>query len=162
MTEKFVILVSSCLLGIRAKYNGGDNTVRQLVDLCKSGLIVPACPEQLGGLPTPRSPAEIRGGSGADVLAGRARVFTDQGADVTGAFIDGAREVLKLCQILGIKAAVLKERSPSCGCNWIYDGTFNGILVKGRGVTAAILVSGGITVFSEEELTDELVRALFG
>lgn len=157
-----MILVSSCLLGIKAKYDGGKNSVARLIDLCPSGLVVPACPEQLGGSPTPRPPAEIKGGSGADVLTGLARVYTNQGNDLTGLFIEGAREVLQLCRRFQVRAAILKERSPSCGCNLIYDGTFQGVRVKGQGVTAALLTSEGISVCSEEELTDELLYTLFG
>lgn len=157
-----MILVSACLLGIKAKYDGSKNSVDRLIALCPSGLIVPACPEQLGGSPTPRPPAEIKGGSGADVLAGLSRVYTNEGEDVTALFIEGAREVLDLCRRFRVKAAILKERSPSCGCNLIYDGTFQGVRINGQGVTAALLASGGIPVYSEEELTDELISTLFG
>ncbi|MDA8097540.1 MAG: DUF523 domain-containing protein [Clostridia bacterium] len=156
-----MILVSSCLLGIRSKYDGSINAVDRLIESCKSGLIIPVCPEQLGGSPTPRPPAEIRGGTGVDVLAGRVRVFTSQGDDLTELFIDGAREVLKICRLFGVQAAILKERSPSCGVNVIYEGSFQGIRVKGRGVTAALLASEGIPVYSEEDLTTELITALF-
>ncbi|WP_018086206.1 DUF523 domain-containing protein [Desulfurispora thermophila] len=156
-----MLLVNSCLLGLRAKYNGGDNTVPALVELCRRGLILPACPEQLGGLPTPRPAAEIRGGSGADVLNGRARVVNCQGEDVTGQFIQGAREVLKICHLFGIRAAILKERSPSCGGRFIHDGTFQDRVIPGRGVTAALLQSEGIRVFSEEQLSDELLQKLW-
>ncbi|MFZ5631393.1 MAG: DUF523 domain-containing protein [Bacillota bacterium] len=157
-----MILVSSCLLGITAKYDGGKNSVPALIDLCSTGLIVPACPEQLGGSPTPRPPAEIRGGTGEDVLKGRARVYTSRGDDITGLFIKGAREVLNICRMFRVKEAILKERSPSCGCNLIYNGTFQGVRIKGRGVTAALLASEGIPVYSEEELTGALLNTLFG
>ena len=157
-----MILVSSCLLGIRSKYDGGDNSVPRLIDLCRSGLIIPACPEQLGGSPTPRPPAEIRGGDGADVLAGRARVYDPGGEDATNLFLVGAREILRICQLFKVRAAVLKERSPSCGCNLIYDGTFQGVRVKGQGVTAALLSARGIPVYSEEELNEELLKELLG
>lgn len=156
-----MILVSSCLLGLKARYNGGDNTVPALVELCRSGLVVPACPEQLGGSPTPRPPAEIRGGTGLDVIRGRAGVFTDRGEDVTAIFIEGAENVLKICRLFPVRAAVLKERSPSCGCNLIYDGTFQRVRVKGRGVTAALLAEEGIPVYSEEELDSDLISKLF-
>lgn len=156
-----MILVSSCLLGIRAKYNGGVNTVPKLVELCSTGMIVPACPEQLGGSPTPRPPAEIKGGTGKDVLNGRARVYTNRGEDLTDLFIEGAGEVLKICRLCGVKAAILKERSPSCGRNLVYDGTFQGVRIPGTGVTAALLAAEGIPVYSEEDLTDQLLEALF-
>jgi len=157
-----MILVSSCLLGIKSKYDGSKNPITKLMDLCPWGLIVPACPEQLGGSPTPRPAAEIKGGTGADVFTGKARVYTSQGDDITGLFIEGAREVLQLCKRFQVKAAILKERSPSCGCNLIYDGTFQGIRIKGQGVTTSLLSSEGIPVYSEEELTDELLYTLFG
>lgn len=155
-----MLLVSSCLLGLRAKYNGGDNTVPALVELCRRGLVVPACPEQLGGLPTPRPAAEIRGGEGCDVLGGRARVFNRLEEDVTEQFIQGAREVLKICRLFSIRAAILKERSPSCGGRLIHDGTFQGRVIPGRGVTAALLHSAGIPVYSEEQLSKELLHTL--
>lgn len=156
-----MILVSSCLLGIKAKYTGGDNLVKDLLDLCSKGMIVPACPEQLGGLPTPRLPAEIMGGTGIDVLQGRAKVYDHQANDLTELFMAGAREVLRICQLFNIKTAILKERSPSCGCNMIYDGSFQSIRIKGSGVTAALLVAAGIAVYSEEELTAEILRECF-
>lgn len=157
-----MILVSSCLLGITAKYDGGNNSVPSLIDLCSTGLIVPVCPEQLGGSPTPRPPAEIRGGTGEDVLKGRARVYTSGGEDITGLFIKGAREVLNICLMFRVKEAILKERSPSCGCSLIYDGTFQSVRIKGQGVTAALLSMEGICVYSEEQLTGELIDTLFG
>ncbi|RYD05193.1 hypothetical protein N752_10375 [Desulforamulus aquiferis] len=126
------------------------------------GKVVPICPEQLGGSPTPRPPAEIKGGTGLDVLRGTAKVYTDEGLDITDLFIEGAQEVLKVCRIFDVKAAILKERSPSCGCNIIYDGTFQSMRIPGQGVTAALLASQGIPVYSEEELTDELLQKLFG
>lgn len=147
-----MILVSACLLGIKAKYDGGENTVPQLVEKCKSGGIIPVCPEQLGGLTTPRLPCEIYGGTGDDVLAGKARVLAKDGRDVTKAFVEGAKQVLQIAQIFGVKAAILKERSPSCGCNYIYDGNFNGKKLTASGVTAALLKKHGIQVFSEYEL----------
>ncbi|MGQ9558825.1 MAG: DUF523 domain-containing protein [Desulfurispora sp.] len=155
-----MLLISSCLLGLRAKYNGGDNTVPALVELCRRGLVVPACPEQLGGLPTPRPAAEIQGGQGCDVLDGRTRVVNCRGEDVTEPFIQGAREVLKICRLFGVRAAILKERSPSCGGRFIHDGTFQGRVIPGRGVTAALLQSEGIRIFSEEQLSDELRQKL--
>lgn len=153
-----MLLVSSCLLGLRAKYNGGDNTVPALVELCHRGLLVPACPEQLGGLPTPRPAAEIRGGEGCDVLDGRARVINCRGEDVTVQFIQGAREVLKICRLFGVRTAILKERSPSCGGQLIHDGTFQGRVIPGRGVTAALLQSAGIRIISEEQLNEQLLQ----
>lgn len=106
------------------------------------------CPEVLGGLSTPRRPAEIVGGDGADVLDGRAVVVTDEGEDVTEEFVAGARAVADLAAEHGIERAVLQSRSPSCGCGSIYDGSFGGTLVDGDGVLAALLVRRGVTVTS--------------
>lgn len=146
-----MILVSACLAGICCKYNGGDNGIPFIKELVRQGKAIPLCPEQLGGLPTPRLPAEIKGGSAYDVLQGKALVVRKDGADVTENFIRGAREVLKFCQEMGIKRAILKARSPSCGKGLIYDGTFTGKLVEGNGVTAQLLIDSGIEVMTEEE-----------
>jgi uncharacterized protein YbbK (DUF523 family) len=106
-------------------------------------MLAPVCPEQLGGLPTPRPPAQIIGGSGEDVLGGTARVLAPDGRDLTAAFLRGARETLLLCRCLGITEAILKGDSPSCGVGRIYRGTER---VPGNGVTAALLIREGITV----------------
>lgn len=112
---------------------------------------MPFCPEQLGGLPTPRPPAEIRGGDGGDVLDGRARVLNRDGADVTEQFIRGAQLTLQLAQAVRAEMVILKERSPSCGVDWIYDGTFTGTVVRGCGVTTALLRRNGLRVLSDEQ-----------
>lgn len=124
------------------------------------GKFIPACPEQLGGLSTPRPPAEIVVGSGEDVLNGKTKVITISGEDITMQFIKGAEETLKITNAFPIKAAILKERSPSCGVHQIYDGSFNNILKKGQGLTTAILKKENIPVYSEEELTKELLEEL--
>lgn len=147
-----MILVSACLLGINCKYNGGNNRIPALAELCQQGRLVPVCPEMLGGLPIPRPPAEIRGGSGSAVLAGKAKVVNREGNDVTAAFLRGAEETLTLARLFGAKKALLKESSPSCGSSTIYDGTFTGTKKAGEGVTTALLRSHGIEVFSEKEL----------
>lgn len=147
-----MIIVSACLAGLNCKYDGGNNHVLEIEKLVAQGKALPVCPEQLGGAPTPREAAEIRVFSGEDVLAGRARVMTKSGDDKTEAFIKGAEEVLKIARMAGAKQAILKERSPSCGCTYIYDGTFSGSKHPGRGVTAALLASKGIKVYSEETL----------
>ncbi|HLV59896.1 MAG TPA: DUF523 domain-containing protein, partial [Fredinandcohnia sp.] len=121
------------------------------------GRVVPLCPEVAGGLPVPRPPAEIQGGDGRDVLAGRARVATREG-DVTAFFLAGAEAALAAARAHGVVAAVLKERSPSCGVRQVYDGSFSGQRRSGMGVTAARLEAAGIPVFSEAEL--DRVRAL--
>ncbi|ROM43159.1 purine-nucleoside phosphorylase, partial [Pseudomonas poae] len=123
------------------------------------GRVVAICPEVSGGLPTPRPPAEIAGGQGVDVWEGRARVLTAEGEDFSVAFLDGARQALALVQRHGIRIAILKANSPSCGNRLIYDGTFSGLKVSGEGVTAALLKHHGVLVFSEQELP-EAVQAL--
>ena len=110
------------------------------------------CPEVDGGLGTPRPPAEIVGGDGADVLAGRARVLTAGGADVTAAYVEGARRALRAAQEAGATRAILKTRSPSCGKGDIYDGSFSRSLRAGDGVTAALLAEHGIEVLRDDEV----------
>jgi uncharacterized protein YbbK (DUF523 family) len=148
-------LVSACLLGICTRYDGGCFPIPCLIELAARGLAVPVCPEVAGGLPVPRPPAEIVGGDGQAVLDGQARVLTIDGQDVTRAFLSGARQALETAQRLGIRQAVLKENSPSCGRRRIYDGTFSDRLVSGQGVAAVLLQRNGITVLSEEE---EVIR----
>jgi len=145
-------LVSACLLGICTRYDGGCCPVPRLIQLAARGLAVPICPEMAGGLPVPRPPAEIVGGDGQAVLDGLAQVLTIDGKDVTEAFLSGARQALETAQRLGIRQAVLKDDSPSCGCRRIYDGTFSGRVMSGQGVTAALLQRNGITVLSEEDM----------
>lgn len=135
-------LCSACLLGIKCRYDGKDCRNEKVVELLKTELLIPVCPEQLGGLPTPREPAEIFGG----------KVLTKSGRDVTENFIRGARETLKIVKLLGVKEAVLKQGSPSCGCGRIYNGTFSGKTVEGDGITAALLKKHGIKVITEEDL----------
>jgi uncharacterized protein YbbK (DUF523 family) len=149
------ILISACLLGRPVRYDGrsvpkADPMIRKWL---AQGRLVFFCPEVAGGLPVPRPPAEVQGGSGLDVLAGRAVVRT-QTADVTHAFLAGARAALDLCQAQGISLALLKEKSPSCGSRHIYDGGFHKKLIPGRGVTAALLETHEITVFSEDRVPD--------
>jgi len=148
------ILVSGCLYGDRCKYDASDNEVRDELfqRWKKEGRLVPICPEEEGGLKTPREAAEIKGGCGADVLAGKAKVFGVEGTDCTEAFIEGAKKVLKKAKSEGFKIVLLKERSPSCGTNNIYDGTFTSTKIKGSGVCSYLLQSNGLFVYSEEEL----------
>ena len=115
------LLVSACLLGVGCRYDGGHNQLPQLKELLKTHTCIPICPEQMGGLPTPRPPAERQG----------SRVVTRDGEDVTEAFLRGTAEVLRLADLYRCKTALLKERSPSCGCGQIYDGTFSKTLVEG-------------------------------
>lgn len=140
------ILISACLTGYRCKYNGGSNELPGdvLKALRKRYELLPVCPEQMGGLPTPRVPAERRG----------EQVVTRDGRDVTEAFRAGASKVLKLAKDHAVRLAVLKSRSPSCGRDAIYDGTFSGTLTEGNGVTAELLQRNGIRVMDENEITD--------
>ncbi|MEM5852815.1 MAG: DUF523 domain-containing protein [Candidatus Aenigmatarchaeota archaeon] len=147
-------LVSACFLGIKCKWNGKSKPNRKVITLSKKEVLIPVCPEQLGGLPTPRKPSGIFGGTGEDVLDGKARVKTKDGDDVTEFFIKGAEETLKIAKLFGIKEAVLKQGSPSCGCGRTYrlDEKLRNKKVSGNGVTAALLKRYGIKVKSQEEL----------
>ncbi len=139
--KKEMILCNACLLGINCKYDGTSNKNKKVLKLAKNFILIPVCPEILGGLPIPREPSERKG----------KKVITKSGKDVTKYFEKGAREVLKICKILKIKKAILKQKSPSCGCGKIYDGTFSGKLIKGDGVTAKLLKKNKIKVFTEED-----------
>lgn len=141
-----MIIVSACLAGINCRYDGGNNLNKEIRDMVVRGEAMPVCPEQLGGCPTPRPPVEILKGTGADVLDGRCRVVKKDGNDVTQQFIKGANEVLKIAKLIGAKKAILKSKSPSCGFGKIYDGTFEGVLAEGNGVTAELLKRNGIEV----------------
>jgi len=136
------LLISAYLLGCCCRYDGTAKTCLPAAELLTRYVVVPVCPEQLGGLPTPRPPAERQG----------ERVMAKGGLDVTGPYRRGAEETLKLCRLLGCEAAVLKERSPSCGCGRIYDGTFSGTLTAGNGVTAELLMEHKIPVFGESQI----------
>ena len=155
------ILVSRCLLGEPVRFDGAAKPLAHplLRRWREEGRLVPGCPELLGGLAVPREPAEIIGGTGADVLAGRARVRTESGADVTTAFIAGARAVQRLAEEQDCRFALLKENSPSCGVRRVHDGSFSGNMLAGAGVSAAMLEAAGIRVFSEHEV-DALATAL--
>ncbi len=148
------ILVSACLAGCRSRYDGG---VPKVVDAHirrwkAAGRVILFCPETAGGLPTPRDPAEISGGFGQDVLAGRRKVFNCRGEDVTVYFLAGAQRALAAVKLFNIRAAVLKDGSPSCGTTRIYDGTFHHRQVVGQGVTAALLAAWQVALFNEHNL----------
>ena len=144
------LLISACILGISSRYDGKSKKCisdSELEALCKKYEPVPFCPEIYGGLPTPRTPSERVG----------ERVLMRDGTDVTHNYIKGAEEALFLCKTLGIKKALLKEKSPSCGKNGIYDGTFTATLTDGMGVTAELLAESGIAVFGESEI-DKILK----
>jgi len=145
-------LCSACLLGIKCRYDGRSKPHQKVLALAERETLIPVCPEQLGGLPTPRPAQELQGCSGEDVLEGRGEVKNVRGEDVTENFIQGAQETLHLARIFGVKEAILKQESPSCGCGRTYDGSFSGRTISGKGVTAALLEKEGITIITEEDL----------
>ena len=136
MKEK--ILVSACLLGTNCKYSGGNNYSEEVMEYLKDYEIIPICPEQLGGLPTPRPASEIIGD----------KVINNEGTDVTSNYQNGAEEALKIAKLLGLKKALLKAKSPSCGNGKIYDGTFSGTLIDGDGITTKLLKENNIEVIT--------------
>ena len=119
-------LVSACLIGVNCNFEGKNWLNPKLLEEFAKGGLFPVCPEVLGGLPVPRVPAEIQGGDGSDVLEGKAKVVNMEGIDVTSQFMKGAYEALKIAQAVGAKEALLIEKSPSCGCGQIFDGSFSG------------------------------------
>lgn len=133
------ILVSACLLGKKTRYDGKDNYIPSIEELAKHFEIIPICPEVEGGLPTPRLPSEILDG----------KVINVEGEDNTAYFLLGAKEALKKAKKYGIRYAILKAKSPSCGVSEIYDGTFTHTLKKGDGMTAALLKEAGVTLYNE-------------
>ena len=135
------VLCSACLLGKNCKYDGGNNLQKDIEDLSKKYELIDVCPEELGDLSTPRDPAEIVDG----------KVLTNKGKDVTKNFYEGAKKVLEIAKEYNIKKAILKQRSPSCGCGKIYDGTFSKKVIKGNGITAQMLIDNGIEVQTEED-----------
>lgn len=144
-------LISACLCGVNCKYNGANNYNEICDKLFSSGKAILVCPEQLGGLPTPRIPSEIinyfKENSQKDIT-----IINKNGDNVSKEFIKGAQEVLNIAKKLNIKKAILKEGSPSCGVNYIYDGNFNGTKIPGMGITTKILKEAFIEVISEKDL----------
>lgn len=150
------VLISSCLLGEAVRHHGGDARCESaLIDRWKEeGRLVTACPETAAGLPVPRSPAEIAGGDGAAVLQGETVVGDSTGADVTAAFLRGARLTLEIAISNHVRVAVFKDGSPSCGTSYVYDGSFRRQRGPGQGVTAALLSHAGIRLFNEHQLAE--------
>lgn len=140
--EKEKILVSACLLGLNCKYDGENNRNEKVLEYVKDKEVIPVCPEIFGGLPTPRIPSEIVG----DKVLNREKI------DVTKEYQKGAEETLYLAKLFNVKKALLKESSPSCGSNTIYDGTFSKNKKEGMGITAQLLKENGIEIISEKEL----------
>ena len=135
-----VILASSCLLGCECRYKGDGCKCDALIKLAESNTIIGVCPEQMGGLPTPRPPAERCGD----------RVLTEAGADVTAQYRRGAEAALQLARLYNCRTAILKANSPSCGSGTIYDGTFRHRRISGDGLTAALLKANGVQVYNED------------
>ena len=150
------ILISACLVGQKVRYDGASSDAPGdwIERWRRQGRLVPICPEVVGGLAVPRPAAELVGGDGGDVLDGRARLETEDGTDVTEAFVAGARHAWTVARTRGIRMAVLKARSPSCGTMSVYDGTFSGNKRPGTGVTAALLRRNGIAAFNEDQLEE--------
>jgi len=145
------IIVSACLLGEPVRYDGKIILCSHpvLIKWLQEGRLIPFCPEVKGGLPVPRFPAEIQYGDGGDIIFGNAGIVNNKEEDVTRFFIDGAKKALQVVLELGIKLAILKEGSPSCGSSYIYDGSFSGVRISGKGVTSALFEQNNIRVFSE-------------
>jgi len=135
-------IVSACLAGINCKYNGGSSANQKVMKLVKEGKAIPLCPEQLAGFPTPREKREKKD----------SRVITESGEDVTALMEKGARETLAVAKIFDVREAILKARSPSCGKDEVYDGSFSGKIVHGDGITASMLMRNGVKVLTEEEI----------
>ena len=150
-----MIIVSACLLGENCKYSGGNNKSENVIKYLEDKEYILVCPEQLGGLSTPRNPSEIityGNKDGNDVLSGCTKVLSNKGIDVTKNFIQGAEETLKIAKEHNAKTAILKAGSPSYGYKKIYDGTFLGNKIQGMGVTAAILNKENIALLDEDDI----------
>lgn len=147
--KKINLIISSCLCGNNTKYNGGNNLIDKLDLLEEKFNLITICPEVFGGLSTPRNPSEIQGD----------KVYSNQGLDVTDNFVNGALKAVEILKKHDVKYALLKEGSPSCGVNKIYDGTFTGVKISGSGVTTKMFRDLGIEVYSENEI-DELLSII--
>jgi len=148
-----MIMVSACLLGINCRYDGESRPDRTLLSSDVIQRCVPVCPEQLGGLSTPRAPSEIIEGEGADVLEGKSKIISSSGVDVTDCFIRGANEVLRIAECMNIRTAIMKEKSPSCGVCHIKRKEY---VEQGSGVTTALLMRHGIRVISSDMIREAL------
>lgn len=143
-----MIIISACLCGVNCKYNGDNNLNKKALELLRRGKAIVVCPEQLGGLETPRVPHEIQRINKDNTL----KVVSKNGINSTEKFLKGAEEALKIANSVGAKVAILKSKSPSCGFGEIYDGTFSGKKVKDNGITANLFKENGIKIFTEKDL----------
>ncbi len=148
-----IILVSSCLIGKPCAYDGKPRTNESVLKFCEKYGYIDVCPEADGGLSCPRKRHEIKSGTGEDVLCGKAKVINDAGEDNSDAFLRGAKCALNICIESEIKVAIMKSKSPSCGKYKIHNGDFEGVLIDGSGVTAALLKKNDIKVFTEHEIS---------
>lgn len=140
------VIVSACLFGVHCRYNGKSAKNPSLLNKLEGTVMIPICPEQLGGLPTPRERSLIAQGTAFDVLSGKGKVLTESGKNVTANFIKGAKESYQIARLSGVKIAYLKDRSPSCGVNKVYSK--DGKIIKGKGITALLFSLHGIQVIS--------------
>lgn len=163
-----MILASYCKLGLRCTYKCGTNEHLLDSEFLKknflAGKVIPVCPEVFGALTTPRDPSEISGGNGTDVVNGRARVLSSKGIDVTENFMKGALMALDIAQKWDVKGALLTECSPSCGVNFVYDGTFTKTKIKGPGVLGALLLKsfGPDFILASDIQSEEELKNIFG
>ncbi|MBW4829332.1 MAG: DUF523 domain-containing protein [Clostridiaceae bacterium] len=141
-------IVSACLAGIKCRYDGKDNENNDIIKLVKEGKAIPVCPEVLGRLPIPRIPCEI-----IEDKSGKLKIINKEGKDCTLEFLQGAQKALAIAEVVGADTAILKSKSPSCGCGKIYDGKFNGKLVDGDGITTRLFKENGIKVYTEDNFT---------
>ncbi len=143
-----ILLVSSCLAGVRCRYNNTDFKIKEIEELVLAGKAIPVCPELIGGLETPRPCCEII------ALNGKQSVVSDSGEDLTSFFEDGAAKTLEIARILKVDIVILKSNSPSCGYGKIYDGTFQGKLIEGNGVAAELLSKNHIKIYNENNFRE--------
>ena len=155
--SKFKFLISACLAGFNCKYNGKNNLNPKIRDLFDRGSSLAVCPEVMGGLLTPRPPAEIIGGDGAAVLRKKAKVINAIGKDVTKECLRGSTAVVRLAKRYGVRKAILKSNSPCCGTDRIYDGTFTCSLKPGKGILAAALIKSGVKVCSDKNVIEKKI-----
>lgn len=146
-------IVSACLAGIKCRYDGDTQKNDEIVRLVEEGKAMLVCPEVLGGLPIPRIPCEI-----IYDKDGNKKIINKEGKDCTKEFLDGAKKTLAIAEIVGAKKAILKSKSPSCGCGQIYDGTFSGELVEGNGITCDLLKDNGIEVYTEKDFEKKMIK----
>lgn len=139
-----MLIVSACLAGVECRYNGSPFPIPVIVNMVKKGFALPVCPEILGGFSIPRPPAEIRNG----------RIVLNTGEDVTEQFLRGAQAAFSIASTIGCQKAIVKSKSPTCGCGRIYDGTFSGTLIAGDGIFTKLLKEHGIEVLTEEDLEE--------